>query len=116
MTKWQSGSDLINNGNCMAFNFGHIGELPVPSLNIKLIASPNMKNYDFKTYYKCYLVFIEGRYVQELETVIDMIEDITNVFNGTIPASVFLMGKYNNVLSNSTLLKIRSALVKKNSI
>ena len=105
ITKWQSGVDTINNQNCFAINFGFNEEIPLPTLSFSSQVHQQIDNFfNFGKDYKCYYIFVGGKYLQEMKTVMNVVEGITDQFHGIKPKAMFLIGKY----STPEIVKISS--------
>ena len=107
ITKWQTGQDMVNNQNCFALNFEFNGELPFASITLKLDIKPNIEKYGLERYYKCFYVFVGGTYVDDLEKVINIVEDISDQFHGIRPIALFVIGKFDTSELNKFSLNIK---------
>ena len=94
ITKWHTGTDMINTQNCFALNFGYNGEIPFPTLNLKVTNNGNLGQYDFEQHYKCFYVFVARQYIDDLENVMEIVENVVDKFYGFRPIAMFMMGKY----------------------
>ena len=94
ITKWQTGIDMINHQNCFGINFGYNGEMPIPTINLKIDNSQDLKKYDFETSYTCYFVFVDGKHVEEMITIVDIVEYISEQFHGIKPIAMLVIGKF----------------------
>ena len=97
ITKWQSGTDLINNQNCFAANFGYKGELPLPAINLPIITNENLKKHEFEGSHHCFFAFVGGNYVQDMETIVESVKVISGHLHGIKPVAMFVMGKFNSI-------------------
>ena len=86
---------MINNQNCFAVNFGYNGEIPIPGYSISIKTRPNLKQYNFENSNTCFFVFVGGKYVKDMKTIVDIVENITQQFHGIEPIAMFVMGKFN---------------------
>ena len=93
ITKWQTGTDMIDNQNCFALNLGFNLETPIPSISIPLDNRQNLKHYDFDNSYTCYFVFVGGKYIEDMKAIVDVVENITQQFHGITPIAMFVLGK-----------------------
>ena len=94
ITKWQTGTDFINNKNCFAVNFGYNGEIPMPTISLPIkINQEDLKHYYFEKSYTCYFIFVGGKFVDDMKEIVDTVEDITEQFHGMMPMAMFVMGK-----------------------
>ena len=89
---------MVNNQNCFAVNFGYSEEISFPAVSLPLDSSQNLKQYNLENSYKCYFVFLGGKYAQDMKSVVDIVEDITEHFHGVKPVSMFLMGRFSTAL------------------
>ena len=96
ITRWQTGTDMINNQNCFAVNFGYNGEIPIPSFSLTTDIKQNLKQFEFEKTYKCFFVFVGGKYVEEMKTIVDIVEDISEQFHGIKPIAMFVWGKFSS--------------------
>ena len=60
-----------------------------------------MKQYEFKNSYTCFFVFVGGKYVQEIATVVDRVEDISKQFHGIKPVAIIVIGKFGTWETNN---------------
>ena len=97
---------MINNQNCFAVNMGFNGEIPFPTLTLTVDAQENLEKYGIDRFYKCFYVFVGGKYVDDMENVVEIVEGVTGKFHGIRPKALFIMGKYGtdriNELSKQT--------------
>ena len=92
ITKWKTGHDMVETQSCFALNFGYNGMIPFPTLSVDV--HPNLEQYGFERYYKCFYVIVGGQYVYDMENVMDVVEDVSDQFHGIRPIALFVMGKY----------------------
>ena len=100
VTKWITGTDMINHQNCFAANFGFQGKIPVPQLSFSLRSELNLGQYELEKYYSCLFVFVGGKYIHEINDVMKVAEIIAKQLNKLNPEAVFISG------SSETLKKI----------
>ena len=84
---------MINNQNCFAVNFGYNGEIPLPTIGLALNVSQDWKLYEFESSYNCFFVFVGGKYVRDMKTIVDKVEEITEQFHGKRPIAMFVLGR-----------------------
>ena len=84
---------MIANQNCFAVNFGYNGEIPIPAISLQIKIGQNLKQYEFENSNTCFFVFVGGKYVKDMKTIVDIVEDITKYFHGIEPVAMFVMGK-----------------------
>ena len=101
ITKWQTGTDMINTQNCFAVNFGFSGEIPLPTISLQIDKRLQLKQYGFKNSYNCFFVFVGGRYVEDMKTIVDVVMDISDQFHGMKPITMFVMGQFDSLEINS---------------
>ena len=87
---------MINNRNCFGVNFGYNGEIPLPTIRIPNDFSSTLKQFELGNSYKCYFVFVGGKYVENMKDIVDIVDDIAMQFNGIKPIAMFVMGKFNS--------------------
>ena len=75
-------------------NFGYNGEIPIPIISLAIIRQ-NMTQYELEDSYKCFFVFVGGKYVKEMKTILDTAKEITEQFHGIKPIAMFVIGKFN---------------------
>ena len=100
---------MVNTQNCFALNFGYNGEIPFPTLTVDV--HPNLEQYGFERYYKCFYVFVGGKYVDDMENVMDVAEEVSSKFHGVKPIALFLMGKYTTAEINELSLYTKDLTV-----
>ena len=100
ITKWQYGIDMINNQNCMAFNIGYKGEIPIPETSISIDDEQTWTNYDFNSYNTCYFVFVGSKHIKNLAKILRTLKE---TFWGTGPKTLFIEGKFENSAINKFL-------------
>ena len=58
-------------------------------------AQQNLNKYGFEMYYKCFYVFVGGKFVNDMDILMEFVEDISkNQFHGTRPIAMFVIGKF----------------------
>ena len=82
---------MINNQNCFAVNFGYNGEIPLPTISFSKRFSQKFENS-----YKCFFVFVGGKYIEKMITVVDTVGDISHQFHGIKPIAIFVKGPLRN--------------------
>ena len=85
---------MINNQNCFAANFGYNGEVSIPTISLAIIRQ-NMTQHELKDSYKCFFIFVGGKYVEEMKIILDRVKEITDQFHGIKPIAMFVIGKFN---------------------
>ena len=100
ITKWQTGTDIINDQNCFAVNFGYTGEFPLPTINLQLDISQNLTQHKFGNLYKCFFVLVGVKSVEDMKTISNIVEDVSKQFHGIKPISMFIFGKSSDEVSS----------------
>ena len=88
---------MINNQNCFALNFGYNGEIPIRTVSFQIAVQQKLEHHEFEKSYKCFFVFVGGKYVETMKTVVDKVEDISKQFHGIHPIAMFVMGKFSSL-------------------
>ena len=88
---------MINNQNCFVVNFGNNGEIPLTTLSFQLDIKQNLKQLNFENSNTCYFVIVSGKYVEDMKTVVDIVEEIIKHFHGVKPIAMFILGKFNTI-------------------
>ena len=83
--KWQKGSYVLSEQKCFIVNFGYKKPLDYPTVDYQDF--PNFP-FDFKAPSKCSIVVIEGRYLEQIDEVMKMVDKIP-----WMPLAVFLMAE-----------------------
>ena len=83
--KWQKGSYVLSEKKCFIVNFGYKKPLDYPTVDY-----PDFPNFpfDFEPPSKCSIVVIEGRYLEQVDEVMKMVDKIP-----WMPLAVFLMAE-----------------------
>ena len=100
-TKWHTGTDYVNSQNCFGVNLGYHGEIPIPSFSLQIDIRPNLTPYELEKTHKCYFVFVGGKYVDDMKTIVDIVEDISEQFHGIKPIAMFVLGKFSSLEINN---------------
>ena len=94
--KWQTGTIYVNSQNCFVVNFGYNGKIPIPSFSLPIDIRQNLTPYEFDKIHKCYFVFVGGKYVDNMQTIVDIVEDISEQIYGRKPIAMFVLGKFSS--------------------
>ena len=94
LTSWAQGLSKADLVMCTAFNFGYTGDLAISQINL-LTSNDKHPNMDLgtlgmKAARRCSIVIISGKFISEIDNVMDVIKDISED-TITMPLSVFLM-------------------------
>ena len=83
--KWQKGSYVLSEQKCFIVNFGYKKPLDYPTVDY-----PDFPHFpfDFEPPSKCSIVVIEGRYLEQVDEVMRMVDKIP-----WMPLAVFLMAE-----------------------
>ena len=83
--KWQKGSFILSEQKCFIVKFGYKKPLDYPTVDY-----PDFPNFpfDFEPPSKCSIVVIEGRYLEQVDEVMKMVDKIP-----WMPLAVFLMAE-----------------------
>ena len=111
ITKWQSGMDMIHSQNCFGLNFGYNGEIPFPTIDLIVSTNRDYAQYNFENHYKCFYVFVGGKYVDNMEIVMNLIKDVSNHMNGVRPIAMFLFTNYSMSEINKLSIFIKDLTV-----
>ena len=89
---WMNGKEDFHDQRCFALNFGFKRPLPFPE--IKLSPDPyfhlNVGTHGSKSPSKCSIVVIGGKYLEQVDEVMKMVDKITEDI-AWMPSAVFLM-------------------------
>ena len=96
ITKWKTGTDVINTQNCFAVNLGFRGEIPLPTISLQIDIRQQLKHYEFEKSFNCFIVFVGGRYVEDMKIIVDIVENISEQLHGMKPSAMFVMGRFNS--------------------
>ena len=92
LTSWAQGLSKADLALCTAFNFGYTGDLPMSQISLVPRTHPNMDpgTLGMRSSRGCSIVIISGKFISEIDDVMDVIKDISeDTF--TMPLAVFLM-------------------------
>merc|ERR1712155_146175 len=91
--KWQQSEDVLNDKGCFILNFGYAAPLPFPDIKL----SPNLDTFHLNlgtlginSSNKCSIVVIQGKYLEQVDEVLRMVDKITEDI-AWMPSAVFLM-------------------------
>ena len=92
LTSWANGWTRADLSLCTAYNFGHTGDLAMSQISLVPRTHPNMDpgTLGMRSSRGCSIVIISGKFISEIDDVMDVIKDISeDTF--TMPLAVFLM-------------------------
>ena len=94
LTSWAQGLSKADLSLCTAFNFGYTGDLAMSQISLETSNDkhPNMDlgTLGMRATRRCSIVIISGKFISEIDDVMDVIKDISeDTF--TMPLAVFLM-------------------------
>ena len=94
LTSWAQGWSKAELSLCTAFNFGYTGDLAMSQISLvtNIDKHPNMDlgTLGMRAVRRCSIVIISGKFISEIDAVMDVIKDVSEV-TITMPLSVFLM-------------------------
>ena len=92
--RWVNGADILQDQGCFILNFGYKQPLPFPE--IKLSLDPNfylnVGTDGLNSPSKCSLVVIGGKYLEQVDEVMRMVDKITEDISW-MPSAVFADGR-----------------------
>ena len=92
LTSWASGWTRADLSLCTAYNFGFTGDLAMSQISLVTRTQPNMDpgTLGMRSSRGCSIVIISGKFMSEIDDVMDVIKDISeDTF--TMPLAVYLM-------------------------
>ena len=92
--KWQRGYDIINDQRCLAINFGYKKAMPFPTIELYPTHDfyLNVGTLGANSPNKCSIVVIGGKYLEQVDKVMRMVNKITEDI-AWMPSAVFLMAE-----------------------
>ena len=60
-----------------------------------------MKQFEFDKSLKCFFVYVGGTNIEDMKTIVDIVEDISEQFYGIKPIAMFVMGKVSSLEINN---------------
>ena len=91
---WQKGSDIWNSQRCLIFNFGYKETFPHPEIILSLKPNFlfNVGTFGLHSPHKCSIVVIGGKYLNQIDKVMRMVDKITED-TAWMPSAVFLVAE-----------------------
>ena len=92
LTSWANGWTKSDLSLCTVYNFGYTGDLAISQISLVTRKYPNMNlgTLGMRSSRRCSIVIISGKYISEIDNVMDVIKDISED-TITMPLAVFLM-------------------------
>ena len=85
---------MMEHSNCLAVSFGYKGEIPFPQIQVKVQEEQDWSKFEFQKHFKCFMVFVGGRYLQDIYRVVLKVLEISTQFGGLPAEAMFLKGKH----------------------
>ena len=91
---WQRGGNVFNGQRCFVLNFGYKESFPFPQIGLSLNSDHNLNvgTFGLKSPNKCSIVVIGGKYLEQVDEVMRMVDKITEDI-AWMPYAVFLMAE-----------------------
>ena len=112
---WKHGYDIFDRQHCFAINFGFEESLSIPQMLIQTNIRYS-RDVDIGAPTNCYIVLISGKYVQELHSVLDFLDNLSGII-GTKPITIFIVSRFQRyilpitdrkkIASNNIVMKIK---------
>ena len=81
--------------NCFGLNFGwkSVQTLEIPTLSMNLDQGLKISKKDFKAPMNCFIVFVGGKYIKDVDSVVERAKEISEEFHINKPCIYFFEGR-----------------------
>ena len=90
------GENVFESRNCFGLNVGwkSVQTLEIPTLSMNLDQEFKISKKDFKAPMNCFIVFVGGKFIKDVDSVVERAKEISEEFYINKPSMYFFEGRY----------------------